>query len=336
MILPDIFERAGIAVHYSDGDEVTICCPFCSERGETEDKRFRLGVNVRTALAHCYNCGWKGRGVGYIGRQLCRVYGLKFGYKQVHNRESRKQKEEKVEKITSFSLSNIGYEKLKAPWDTVGMAVRDYLRSRGVSILQIVRHHIGYAIAGDMAWRALFPIIDAENVVHGCTGRTIRKGIEPKYLNSTGDKILWNARRKNPNAVVVEGIMDALRVETALLRTRGYDAVARLGSSITMHQMDQIREYEKVIIMPDRDRPGVKGVQELAERCDQRGVDCWVVVPARLDGADPGSMSEEEINHELANVQKWSRSTEFKLRSLAAKYDRFSLEEEKVYAGGSV
>ena len=140
---------------------------------------------------------------------------------------------------------------------------RKYLRERQVSTLQIVRHKIGYAASGAYGWRIIFPVLMENGKVCGYTGRDFTTHQKPKYLNSTGYKGLWNAQRRARTAVVVEGIMDALRVEKALLRARDAVAVARLGSIITPLQMDQLKQFEQVIIFPDQDKPGVEGAVKL-------------------------------------------------------------------------
>ena len=63
MNLQEALEAAGIEVRSgASAEEIWMCCPFCQERGESPDGRFRLGVNLRSGKAQCFNCQWKGRG----------------------------------------------------------------------------------------------------------------------------------------------------------------------------------------------------------------------------------------------------------------------------------
>ena len=63
MNIVEALEAAGIEVRPGASDEeIWMCCPFCQERGESPDGRFRLGVNIRTGQGQCFNCSWKGRG----------------------------------------------------------------------------------------------------------------------------------------------------------------------------------------------------------------------------------------------------------------------------------
>jgi Toprim domain-containing protein len=312
VILKEILEQAGVEVHKRENNEVNICCPFCGEQ------RFRLGINLANGSAHCFNgsCEFKARGVMYTARQLCRVYGVKFNGLLRDYRKEVQPKKKVVADVQPVGLPE-EYEAFTPDMDEVGQEAKRYLKSRGVSLLQIVKHKIGYAITGDMAWRVLFPVEGEDSRVYGCVGRAIRDDMRPKYLNTSGMKMLWNAQRRYHTAVVVEGIMDALRVETALLRSGDAVAVARLGSVITPVQMDQLKLFEEVVVLPDWDRVGVTGAIELCSRCDSRGIKVSVCIPACMSGIDPGSMSDDNIFECLTGAVKWGKGTEWRLRESA-------------------
>lgn len=308
MVIIEILEDAGVEVHRGDGDEVSICCPFCGDRSETEDTRFRLGINVAKGLGHCYNCDWKGRGVVYIARQLCKAYGIPFKVKHRRVKDEISRPSDKALRLGGGLPEE--YESFgRDEADPIGRKVLDYLKARQVSIKQIVDHEVGYAACGDMAWRAVFPVVGRDGKVHGCVGRAILPTMRPKYLNTPGMKMLWNTQLEGRTAVVAEGIFDALRVEQALLRTHGMVAVSRLGSAITSLQLDQLKEYEKVIVLPDNDGTGLHGATELCSRCYTRGIDTWVSIPPELDGRDAGDMSADEIMERLYAAIPWNKST---------------------------
>lgn len=322
-VIRDILDDAGAAVIDGTGGELRVCCPFCQENGLTPDDKHHLGVNVVTCEAHCFRCDWKGKGSMYIARSLCRAFKIKFNINVRRKVKAQKPEPEKpaAQEIEKQVLAGLPeeYETFQC-LDAVGHKVLAYLKGRGVSTLQIVKHRIGYAGAGPMSWRALFPVLDAEGKVHGCVGRTIRSDITPKYLNTKGMKILWNAVRAHSTAVVVEGVMDALRLETALLHFRGMVPVARLGAAITGAQLDQLTQYEKVIVLPDHDRAGVTGAIELCGRCCDRGIRVLVNVPERMTGLDPDSMSEDQIADAVSGAAVWSAGIERRLRLAMTKY----------------
>jgi DNA primase len=212
-----------------------------------------------------------------------------------------------------------GYEPFGDASDEIEQAVRVYLESRSVSILQIVHHKIGYACVGPMAWRALFPVFGEDGNIYGCVGRAIRGDMKPKYLNTPGIKLLWNAEHLGQFAVVSEGIMDALKIEKVLLQYRNGVSVARLGSSITVHQIGQLKKYERVIIAPDWDVPGIKGAIGLMKRCVAAGITTSVIVPEVMNGYDPGSMAEQDLKIQIDEAIPFTEHVENRLRLAATR-----------------
>lgn len=326
LIISDIIDASGLEVRprTDDEDEVYLCCPFCVERGESTDNRFRLGLNMRTGAAHCFNCHWKARGVMFTARALCKALNVGINLRGFvrQEREARLKKESEVKKKRVLPPAAGLPEEYQAFSEEVGKAgrrARRYLQQRQVSTLQIVKHRIGYASDGRLANRLIFPVVDPDGDVHGCVGRDFTGEQSPKYLNTPGMKLLWNAHRLATTAVVVEGIFDALRVEMALMRTRDMLAVSRLGSAITPFQLDQLKLYEKVIVLPDWDRAGVQGAIELCGRCDARGIHVSVCVPKSMTGEDPGSMTEDDIIDRIKDTVPWTASAEHRLLAAAAK-----------------
>jgi hypothetical protein len=55
MSLRDTLDENGIKYKNSpfDQNEITMCCLFCEDNGQTADTRFRLGVNVQRNMGHC-------------------------------------------------------------------------------------------------------------------------------------------------------------------------------------------------------------------------------------------------------------------------------------------
>ena len=272
-------------------NEVTLCCPFCADRGFSSDESYHLGLNTFNGKAHCFRCDWKSSNGLFTANSLRRVYQLTF---TVHAKDFRPRKKPPVQEEApkkereSVALPD-EYENLVGSHvDFVGRRVRKYLEKRGVSLLQIVRHQVGYSIAGKLAWRAIFPVIARDKRIYGYVARGIQPGQEPKYLNSPGLKMWWGADKVERTAIVVEGIMDALKVEQALLRTTGMAAIARLGSTITQQQVKQLHDYERVIVFPDFDLAGVRGAAELGKTLSASGLRTSVVIPPGMTGEDPG------------------------------------------------
>ena len=49
--------------HSSDPNEIRVNCMFCKQLGHTPDTRHRLGINIKTGQAHCFQCHWKTRDI---------------------------------------------------------------------------------------------------------------------------------------------------------------------------------------------------------------------------------------------------------------------------------
>lgn len=84
----------------------------------------------------------------------------------------------------------------------------------------VVDYELWYAVAGDMAWRLIFPVWDKDSKLQGWTGRDIRKTAKIRYLTSAGlpaDAILDFAAASAPPDplvwLVCEGPLDALKLD---------------------------------------------------------------------------------------------------------------------------
>ena len=330
-LIMEVLEEAGVQIKYHGSlpNEILVCCPFCSERGESADTRFRLGINTQKGLAHCYNggCNWTGHGDVYVARHLARVYGVRLApqWATAQNRTTEHSSEPPAEHKTDQEPVEIGlppgYEGFRR--DSKNAAerqAREYLESRGISILQIVKHHIGYAEAGPYGYRVLFPVIGDLGKIYGCVGRSFIPTGRPKYLNTPGLKLLWGGHQRAAVGVVVEGIFDALHVEHALLRFHDHTALAQLGSAVTEAQTAQLKKFERVIVMPDFDKPGVKGAIELCKRSAACGIHTQVVIPDKLTGKDPGDLDTQEIEILLRGAVRWGTAAEMQLQLLQTEH----------------
>jgi hypothetical protein len=315
MIL-DILDAAGSGVRHGRDGEITICCPFCVGRGESTDTRYRLGVNTVKGLASCFNCGWKCAGVLAIARELCTVYGLPFRYAMPA--AAPVVQEEEKEELLPVGLHQ-DYEALCGPKDAVRAEVKQYLSSRGITPSEAKKFKLGFAGAGPMGYRVLIPVFGRGGLVYGCVGRAIRPTMKPKYLNTEGIKLLWNAHKPAPVAVLTEGIFDALRVNGATEGNTSIRAVAKLGGSLTSIQLDQLKRFGQVSILPDRDQAGIKGAIKDCIQCSDAGIAVSVVIPERLDGRDPGDMQHGEIVAALRGAVSWKKSAELMLKFLLVK-----------------
>ena len=111
--------------------------------------------------------------------------------------------------------------------------------------------------------RVIFPIIDLRGNVIAFGGRTIEKGGEPKYLNSSDTLVFKKGRNlfsmnfakksQSKRLILAEGYMDVIAVHQA-----GFEnVVASLGTALTPDQCRLMRQYaDEVVISYDSDAAG--------------------------------------------------------------------------------
>jgi DNA primase len=144
--------------------------------------------------------------------------------------------------------------------------------------------------------RLIFPIADVRGRVVGFGGRLLGEG-EPKYLNSPETPVFHKgtllyaldrartAIRTESLAVLVEGYVDAIRLQTAGI----VNAVAPLGTSLTPEQARLLRRYTKQVALAyDADAPGQKSSFRNADELLRQGASVSLVtLPS---GEDPDTL----------------------------------------------
>lgn len=321
MILEELIDAARARVQSKRGDEWTINCPFCPDNGHSEDTGFHLGVNVSKGWAHCFRCDWRCSNLRATVKQLAEKWGLKYDERELRSRMADALIGEPSKVLPKHIQLPDEYEQFTGTGDPVERKALKYLQSRKISRTQIIRHRIGYASSGRLAWRILFPVIGPDDLIYGVVGRDFSGQNDPKYLNTAGIKLLWNAQTPAHIAVVTEGILDALRVEHAIRNWPGWSVVARLGSTATELQLEQLSRFNHVVVFPDFDRAGVDGALKLIPMIRETSKsDVSVVIPDQMNEADPGSMSVKQLRMLLREARAWSPGAKIRLK--AAKGNR--------------
>jgi DNA primase len=148
--------------------------------------------------------------------------------------------------------------------------------------------------------RVIFPIVNLADEVIGFGGRVIETG-EPKYLNSP-DSPAFNkgenlyalpmgreAIRREGFAVLVEGYMDAIALQTAGVN----QAVATLGTGFTTGHVRLLKRFtEQVVVNFDPDAAGRQATRRSLETLLENGFEVRVV--ALPQGKDPDLFVREE------------------------------------------
>ncbi len=270
--------------HAANEEEIRVCCPFCVQNGQGPDTRYRLGINMRTGQAHCFNCGWK---IGDIYRLLARASGVPVRVNDDYYEAGAKKKEERT---LPESYSFLGDP--DAHDSMIGRRAIKYLENRGVDSTQIKQHFVGYCHSGRYSYRVIFPIWRRGKLLT-YVARDFTNTQEPRFLNMPGEKPLWNvealehAARNKGHCIVVlyEGIFKALAGESVIP-----DAVhvASLGSHLTELQIRDLNPkwVNEVVLFPDPNAVGLTGYLEAGHTLIGRGLPVSVVQPFPVVEAD--------------------------------------------------
>lgn len=299
MTLREVLLRTGtrFRAHYLKPDEVYICCPFCAERGETADVRFRLGVNIVTGLAHCFNCGWRRRNAFSALQALWHTTGA-------IDKDALLPPRQKVAEGLPED-----FEELANPVSFLDQEARRYVLQRGLTSAQIIAKRIGASFSGNYAYRVIFPNVVGARVA-GFIARDFTNCQEPRYLFSRGPKSLYNWRVGSKKIIVTEGVFKALRIE----QVTNISVVATLGSTMLPGQVGLVQDggVQTIVVWPDPDKAGCKGCVETCELLVTAGLSVQVVWPV-TEPPDEASLDTLRANLRIVQPYTWRLRNEIVL-----------------------
>ncbi|MBP2073013.1 DNA primase [Thermoanaerobacterium butyriciformans] len=280
--------------------------------------------NVITFVMNIENIGFK-EAVEFLADKA----GIKIEEENLSGIEYQKKKlKEEIYEINR--LAAIFYH--KCLYSRSGQAALKYLYDRGIDDVTIKRFGLGYSPNGGdellkflkahkysidtmvnaglisksnnggfydrFRNRVMFPIIDEKNNVIGFGGRVL-DNMKPKYLN-TAETIVFKKgktlyginyakKTKEDKFIIVEGYMDAI----ALYQSGIDNAVASLGTALTMEQGRLIKKYKNtVVISYDADEAGVEATMRGLNLLDE--LDLNVNILTIPNGKDPDEYVRKE------------------------------------------
>ncbi len=244
----------------------------CHHNGDSQDTRKRGGVLFSNEgfQYHCFNCGFKagwtpGRLLSKNTKSLFNWMGMPSDEINKLNLEALRSKEDQpvVKPTINFHQEprtlpgdcRSILEWLEAEPNDEVLAVVDYLTGRG---MELDWYNWMWSSENGYRDRVMIPFYQ-DGVVVGYTGRKIKPG-KPKYLTDSQSGYVFNIDRQTESreyVIVVEGQFDAIAIDGVAIMTNEPNAtqIARLN-----------RLGKKVIVLPDRDKPGAKLVQHALEQ----------------------------------------------------------------------
>ncbi len=249
--LQDVLSHRGIRFRVSQDGRVHLNCPFCIERGKETDTKQRLCIHSREYWGKCVRCDWKARRA--VTLVLSRL-GI-------------------TDAVNGFSLPDVktaelvklpdDFQVLTKTYDELDRQALDYLLKRGITREQIEANKIGVSYSGRYAYRILFPVFIKKRLV-SINARQFMSDKEPKYLNSRGEKYLYDFDPSSATTILSEGVFKALRID----RVTSESSAALLGHSLSETQFKQILDSKcnHLIFYPDLDYAGRLGFVKMANQ----------------------------------------------------------------------
>ena len=262
---------------------ISFNAPCCIYNGETQDKKKRGGIMAGadgTISYHCFNCGYKASYV--IGRKLTQKMRTFMGYIGIADNTIKKLAIEAMRHeegdIKYEKKKFVNFHKKQMPKNTHSLDVwlekyvakdltapqynkidnlLNYLKVRGIDPTWY-----DFMYSPDMYFnfneRLIIPFYWRGDVV-GYTGRLFEDIEKVKYVTDVQPGYVFNMDTQDWTrkfVIVTEGPFDAITIS----------GVSILGSEINDIQRELINNLNRqVIVVPDRDAPGEKLINQAIE-----------------------------------------------------------------------
>ena len=265
------------AVKHS-GNESTFYCPYCNHHKK------KLVINTLTEKWHCWVCGVKGVGVERIFKKL-------GAFDKIN-------KLKKISKIKTFIKIEDKKEHVSLPLEFIPIVngvssspefrnAARYLKSRGLSKIDILRYNIGYCEVGPYSGMIIIPSYDEQGILNYYVGRSYYdstfKHKNPKVSKDViGLDLLINWSEE---INICEGMFDAITI--------GENTIPIFGKFLPKKLKMKIKEksVKKINIILDNDAR--KEAMELCEYLMAEGINVHMVnIP---EGTDPNELGKEKV-----------------------------------------
>ncbi|MCR5834732.1 MAG: DNA primase [Selenomonadaceae bacterium] len=213
-------------------------------------------------------------------------------------------------------------------WEGLQKELKDYSGEELTRAGLVIKRKSGTGYYDVFRGRLMIPIRDEYGQVLGFGGRVIGEG-EPKYLNTAETEIFnkrrtlygldkaKNAIRKSGAAIMVEGYMDAISLQSKGIK----NVVATLGTALTSDHAQQLRKYtDKIIICYDSDGAGQKATERAIPIMRKSGAEVYVSsVP---EGKDPDEYIRKEGAEKFRQLMSRAQSVlDYNLKKVRERAD---------------
>ena len=268
-------------------------CPFCKH------PRNKLSVNLISEKWHCWHCNAKGRKLFVLLRKLNATKTQIEELNDILGERSFAIVDKKRDDYVSLPLEFVPLLSGNTNSPHYKNAIH-YLRKRGLSKIDILRHNIGYAETGEYNGMIIIPSYDSEGVVNYFVSRAFYE-TDYKHKNPNVSKdvvgfdmlINW---KKDLN--LVEGAFDAIAAGENTIPLFGKILPASLSKKIIENKVKRIN----IILDSDAKKAAIKH----SEYFMGYGIDVHLI---DLPGKDPSELGFEKFTKLIQKVSPLTQYT---------------------------
>jgi DNA primase len=277
-------------------DNYAFTCPFCNHR------KPKLEINLNTNDKgenpwECWVCETKGRTIRSLLKQL------KISGPQAQEVLQYIKKGEEVEYQVAklIELPKEFQPLYLAPTTSFSANIaRKYLYDRGITDNDILKHNIGYCIAGEFSDRIIIPSYDQNNQLNFYVARSFNRSYA-KYKNPEASKdiiVFENLINWNQPIIICEGVFDAMAIRR--------NAVPILGKNISKSLLKKIvtSKVKEIYIALDRD--ALKKAVKFCEQFISMGKKVYLV---DMDEKDPSEMGFQLFTNHIQDAEELDLSS---------------------------
>jgi len=248
-----------------------------------------MGYNQETGSWNCWSCGVFGSGpiaLTVLALEMREEEALERVLPYVLAYDSERRERKVVRRHLLPEMELLGLVPLPE-------TAQKYLRERGIPLEFAERKGARWSMEN----RRLIVPVETDWWVGR---RIVEDPMRPKYLFPKffpRTTILYNYQEYSlsKEVAVVEGVFDAWKVELA-----GYPCVATFGSAVTKLQLELLRAFHSVIVVPDNDLGGQTFSNALSKL---QVAELWTV--PQLRKKDIGEYDVEEVRSILATKKRF-------------------------------
>jgi len=273
--------------HRSQGrNEYLFFCPFCSHH------KPKLAVNVETGQWHCWICETSGRSLVSL---LKKVNAPRNKINQLAKLLHQDIQFAETDEPSGDLMLPAEFKPLwKKHKDYESKHALAYLKRRGITPSDIIKHNIGYCSDGLYAYRIIIPSYDHRGRLNFFTARAYRD-LKPPYRNPPCSKnvvgfeslISWDFP-----IVICEGPMDAIAIRR--------NAIPLFGKTLPEKLLEKIFEHNVKEVYLALDQDALKNALRIAKTLMDQNINVYIV---KLDGKDPGSVGFEKMLGRIKNTK---------------------------------